>query len=99
MTPATPDTLRCPACGFRIFNRRYPMCESCKLPLPPELVYSREQILAMQTQEALEAKARANAKRKRDGANSGDGGDIDFGSIGSDSSCGDGGGGGCGGGD
>ncbi len=30
----------CPACGFRVFNRRYPKCESCGAPLPDSIVYS-----------------------------------------------------------
>ena len=29
----------CPACGFRIFNRRFPRCESCNAELPDSLVY------------------------------------------------------------
>jgi ribosomal protein L37E len=30
----------CPACGFRVFNRRYPKCESCGAALPESIVYS-----------------------------------------------------------
>ena len=30
----------CPACGFRVFNRRYPKCESCGASLPESIVYN-----------------------------------------------------------
>jgi len=30
----------CPACGFRVFNRRYPKCESCGTVLPESIVYT-----------------------------------------------------------
>ena len=30
----------CPACGFRVFNRRYPKCESCGAELPESIVYT-----------------------------------------------------------
>lgn len=33
----------CPACGFRVFNRRYPRCESCGTRLPESIVYSRSE--------------------------------------------------------
>jgi ribosomal protein L37E len=32
--------LRCPACGFAVFNRRYPKCESCGAALPDTVIYS-----------------------------------------------------------
>jgi hypothetical protein len=35
-----PPSLTCPACGFRVFNRRYPKCESCGAVLPESIVYS-----------------------------------------------------------
>lgn len=50
----------CPECGFRIFNRRYPKCESCGAALPESLVYSpaeRQALLAAEDERAL-AKAR-----------------------------------------
>lgn len=31
---------RCPECGFQVFNRRYPKCESCGALLPETLVYT-----------------------------------------------------------
>ena len=35
---------QCPSCGFTIFNRRYPKCERCGLPIPDTFKYSNEQI-------------------------------------------------------
>jgi hypothetical protein len=31
---------RCPDCGFQVFNRRFPKCESCGALLPVSIVYS-----------------------------------------------------------
>ncbi|MEO8922908.1 MAG: hypothetical protein ABI330_08800 [Caldimonas sp.] len=39
-TTTAPAALVCPACGFRVFNRRYPKCESCGAVLPESIVYS-----------------------------------------------------------
>jgi hypothetical protein len=47
----------CPACGFRVFNRRYPKCESCGAELPESIVYSpveRHSLLAAEEQRAIE---------------------------------------------
>lgn len=33
----------CPACGFRIYNRRYPTYESCGSQLPTSVVYAAEE--------------------------------------------------------
>ena len=47
----------CPACGFRVFNRRCPECESCGSELPEWLVYSsseRQELLAADEQRDLE---------------------------------------------
>src|SRR5664279_528333 len=48
---------KCPACGFRVFNRRCPKCESCGAELPDWLVYSsseRQALLAADEQQDLE---------------------------------------------
>jgi hypothetical protein len=55
MTESSP--YRCPACGFGVFNRRYPKCERCAAPLPAALLYSPEEI------ERLDAEAAASAER------------------------------------
>lgn len=31
---------RCPACGFAVFNRRLPACESCHAPLPAQFQFT-----------------------------------------------------------
>jgi hypothetical protein len=45
MKPAT--RFRCPACGFAVFNRRLPACESCGAGLPSELLYTPQQLQAL----------------------------------------------------
>jgi hypothetical protein len=55
---------RCPACGFRIFNRRFPKCESCGAALPADLLFTKEQIAALDAEYARserERKARTRA--------------------------------------
>jgi hypothetical protein len=47
----------CPACGFRVFNRRYPKCESCGAELQEPIVYSaveRHSLLMAEEERALE---------------------------------------------
>ncbi len=47
----------CPACGFRVFNRRYPKCESCGAELPQSIVYTpveRHALLAADEERQLE---------------------------------------------
>jgi hypothetical protein len=47
----------CPACGFRVFNRRYPKCESCGATLPESIVYSaveRHTLLMADEERSLE---------------------------------------------
>jgi len=34
------DVWSCPACGFRVFNRRCSTCESCGAAIPEALLYS-----------------------------------------------------------
>jgi hypothetical protein len=47
----TSSTPTCPECGFRIYNRRYPNCESCGAALPETLVYSPAERFALQHEE------------------------------------------------
>jgi hypothetical protein len=42
--PAPPS---CPACGFTVFNRRYPKCESCGAVLPESIVYTPVELHAL----------------------------------------------------
>ena len=55
---------KCQACGFRIFNRRYPKCESCGVELSPGLALSdAERKAAYEAdQAALDASWRAERK-------------------------------------
>jgi DNA-directed RNA polymerase subunit RPC12/RpoP len=50
----------CPECGFRVFNRRYPKCESCGAILPESIVYTpvERQILRVADEERALEKAR-----------------------------------------
>lgn len=59
------DIYKCPICGFRIFNRRYPRCESCKALLPSELVHSAEEVKNLQRSEI--ASEQKQVKPKKDG--------------------------------
>jgi len=57
---------RCPECGFQIFNRRVPKCESCGAALPAELLLRRDQIAALDAaheKSKKEQEARARAAR------------------------------------
>lgn len=84
---------QCPNCNFPVFNRRVVKCESCKEPLPQEMLYSKEQA------EAIDAEFEKNkaqvARHRRNMGLGGDGG----GSVGGGDrvdSCGGDGGGDCG---
>jgi DNA-directed RNA polymerase subunit RPC12/RpoP len=39
--------LSCPACGFGVFNRRYPKCERCGAELPASVVFSDQERRAL----------------------------------------------------
>ena len=49
---AKPTKMSCPACGFQVFNRRYPKCERCDSYLPASLVYSDQERQALLQREA-----------------------------------------------
>ena len=59
----------CPACGFRVFNRRYPKCESCGVELPEDIAYSASERHAII--EGEESLARAVARQQRPSNESG----------------------------
>ena len=42
----------CPDCGFAIFNRRFPKCESCGAILPVSIVYTNEELEVLRAKEA-----------------------------------------------
>ena len=65
-TPTAASTPRCPECGFAVFNRRYPKCESCGTVLPESIVYSaleRHALLAADEEKALERSRNEKAAR------------------------------------
>lgn len=83
---------QCPNCNFAIFNRRIKKCESCGTPLPPELLYTDEQIASIDAE--FESNKRKVAQLQR---NLGlGGGTADGGSVGGSDGCGSDGGGDCG---
>lgn len=91
--------LVCPHCGFRIFNRRYPKCESCGRSLPEGIAYStadRAALLKKEEKESAQVRPRDGSSSSGTGDNSDfywGGGDTSSGSdcsVGGD--CGGGGG-------
>lgn len=86
--------LSCQVCGFTVFNRRYPKCESCGAVLAAGLAMTPEERSAALEADRIESEhAAREKKREAHAAGSGDGGYIDV-SAGGDGGGGDG---GCGG--
>ncbi|MCB1635691.1 MAG: hypothetical protein KDI51_13960 [Xanthomonadales bacterium] len=85
--------LRCPSCQFPIHNRRLAQCEFCQAELPAELIYSVEEIAALNTQlsDSLElAKQQMRPRRRDPGGEGGDGfgySDVGSGDCGGDGGC------------
>lgn len=74
---------RCPTCGFQIFNRRVSKCESCGAALPSELLFSRQQIAALDAEhEKSEKQRRARARSGRDDGTGDFGLSFDYGGDG-----------------
>lgn len=61
-----PDAPTCPACGFRVFNRRYPKCESCGKALPDTIVYTAAERAAIYESERLEHEALERERRDKE---------------------------------
>ena len=57
----------CPACGFRVFNRRYPKCESCGTELPRSLVYSAAERRALIEAERQQARSKTEDQASTSG--------------------------------
>ncbi len=55
---------RCPACGFTVFNRRIAACESCKAPLPANLMFNGKELARLEEESARIAKIRADMARE-----------------------------------
>jgi DNA-directed RNA polymerase subunit RPC12/RpoP len=78
---------RCPSCGFQIFNRRFPKCESCGATLPSELLFTPEEIAALdaeheKSRREREARARKAKRGRADYGGEGFGGSWDSGGDG-----------------
>lgn len=86
----------CQACGFAVYNRRYPKCESCGAVLAVGLAMTFEARSAAFEVDRAEAEREAREK-KREADASASGGSGFFGDCGSVDSGGGGDGGGCGG--
>ena len=67
--PKAEEKRVCPACGFQIFNRRYPHCESCGAALPESLLLSsaEREALARQAVASVELQIE-DARRARQAA-------------------------------
>lgn len=57
---------KCQACGFAVFNRRYPMCESCGVELAPGIALSKQEREAAFARETEEANARWREREKQE---------------------------------
>lgn len=88
----------CQVCGFTVYNRRYPKCESCGAELGAGLALSRSERNAVFEEERRVADAQWRLRQKQDGRSDGGGGDAG-GGIGDSSGASDCGAGGGGGGD
>lgn len=73
---------QCPACGFQIFNRRVSKCEGCGDVLPKALLFTSEEIAALDAQYERNRKEREEQGRKaRSYDLGGSGGGDGFGSF------------------
>lgn len=61
----------CPACGFRVFNRRYPKCESCGATLPDSIAYTPVERHALQVADDERQRAHDRLERAPDVADLG----------------------------
>lgn len=56
--------LRCPACNFTVFNRRVSTCEKCGKALPPQFLFSPEDLARLAEEDARMQKARRDLQRE-----------------------------------
>lgn len=84
---------QCPNCSFAIYNRRIKKCESCNTLLPPELLYTDEQIASIDSEFEINKRKVAQLRRNL-GLGGGAADSVSTG--GGDMGCGGDGGGDCG---
>lgn len=78
---------RCQACGFRVYNRLYPFCESCKTELAPGIALSAEE---RAERFATQRKLDEQRRKERSGSSSAGSGHDGFyvsGDLGGDAGC------------
>lgn len=57
---------RCPACAFRVFNRRLKRCEKCGAALPAELQYSAQELARLEADRRENEASLERTREKRD---------------------------------
>lgn len=61
---------KCPGCGFKVFNRRFPKCESCGVVLPVSMVYTADELRVLQEDDLKTEKLhKLNLERLKGGSN------------------------------
>ena len=55
---------QCPACGFTVFNRRVPKCESCSALLPEALLFGAEDLAAINAEHQRNENIRKDLARE-----------------------------------
>lgn len=68
---------KCQACGFTVFNRRYPKCESCGVELAAGMALSSTERQALFEADAQEAE-RAWRERQKTASQDAAGGDAPY---------------------
>ena len=63
----TSAPLACPSCGFRVFNRRYPKCESCGAVLPESIAYTPAERASLFEAERLERELHEREQKDKEG--------------------------------
>ena len=58
------ERFRCPACGFRVFNRRLSLCERCAQPLPADMAYGPSELALIEAEQQRVEQARASLARQ-----------------------------------
>lgn len=64
----TPAEFRCPACGFRVFNRRLSHCERCEAELPESMRFSERDLRRLEAASAANQAERDRLRRTEDAA-------------------------------
>ena len=60
----TNKRFRCPSCGFAVFNRRVPRCESCGAALPADMGLTPKDLALLDAEHERIAKQRIELARE-----------------------------------